>query len=126
MSKQNRLPLVKESLKYLVNIMNKQDRLALITFNSESSQLFGFTEMIDENKSDLIKKINSLTARGGTNIYAGLKAALKLITIDYLTGDKVASIILLSDGESKKILMNCLKLILIVKKNQILPLIYIL
>ena len=102
MSEQNRLPLVKESLKYLVNIMNKQDRLALITFNSESSQLFGFTEMIDENKSDLIKKINSLTARGGTNIYAGLKAALKLITIDYLTGDKVASIILLSDGESKK------------------------
>ena len=102
MNSQNRLPLVKEALKYLVNIMNSQDRLALITFNSGATTLFEFTEMNDSNKPNLIKKINSLRASGGTNIYAGLDSALNLITTDYLTGGKVASMILLSDGESDK------------------------
>ena len=58
--------------------------------------------MIDSNKENVIKKINSLKAGGGTNIYSGLQRALGLITQDYLSGNKVASMILLSDGYDGK------------------------
>ena len=98
MSSNNKMELVKESLKYLVNLMNSQDRLAIVTFDSTSYTLLGFTQMIDSNKENVIKKINSLKASGGTNIYSGLQRALGLITQDYLSGNKVASMILLSDG----------------------------
>ena len=95
----NRMNLAKESLKYLVNVMNKDDRLAIVPFNDKVSTVPSFIEMEDGNKEKVIKTIDSLVARGGTNIYAGLKSALDLINDSYTSGKKVASIILLSDGE---------------------------
>ena len=95
----NRMNLAKESLKYLVNVMNKDDRLAIVPFNDKVSTKPNFIEMEDGNKEKVIKTIDSLVARGGTNIYAGLKSALDLINDSYTSGEKVASIILLSDGE---------------------------
>ena len=95
----NRMNLAKESLKYLVNVMNKDDRLAIVPFNDKVSTVHSFIEMEDGNKEKVNKIIDSLVARGGTNIYAGLKSALDLINDSYTSGEKVASIILLSDGE---------------------------
>ena len=98
MSSDNRMNLVKESLKYLVNLMNSQDNLAIVTFSSSSSKLFDLTQMTEDNKKLVIPKIEALRANGGTNIYSGLTKGLDLITKDYSSEDRVASMILLSDG----------------------------
>ena len=94
----NKFELVKESLKYLVNLMNEDDNLALVTFDSQSYIVNELTKMTSENKTVLLKNIDNLRAIGGTNIYQGLEKALSLITHDYSNGERMASMILLSDG----------------------------
>ena len=99
MSSTNKIELVKDSLKYLVNLMNEEDNLALVTFDSTARIINGLTQMTSENKTILLKKIDNLYADGGTNIYQGLLKALSLITNDFSNGQRIASMILLSDGQ---------------------------
>ena len=91
--------LVIESLKYLVNVMNEQDNFALIAFESTAKVINEFTKMTPENKKNITKKINELRAYGGTNTYPALEKALELIQQDYSHGERIASIILLMDGQ---------------------------
>ena len=91
--------LVKESLKYLVNLMNETDRFALITFSSYANIGISLTQMTEGNKATILRYIDNLVASGGTNIYSGLQLALSLLTQSYSSGDRVASMILLSDGQ---------------------------
>lgn len=92
------IQLVKDSLKYLVNLMNEQDNVALVKFESSATVLYDFTKMTESNKQRLVTTINGLYASGGTNIYGALQSALDLLKSNYLTGDRIASMILLSDG----------------------------
>ena len=110
------LNLVKESLKYLVNLMNEQDNFALVSFSDSAYLLSNLTQMTSTNKNQILAIINNLRIIGGTNIYSGLKKGLELITDDYSSGKKIASMILLSDGASSyrdvddfKILLNYTK-----------------
>ena len=95
----DKIQLVKESLKYLVNLMNEEDKFALIEFSNEENIINYLTKMTEENKALILKNIDNLYAYGGTNILDGLKAAVDLIEDDYSSGERVASLILLSDGE---------------------------
>ena len=90
--------LVKESLKYIVELMNEKDNFALVTFSSYSNIIDGLTPMTSTNKNKILLDINNLIAGGGTNIYAGLETGLQLLTSDYSTGERIAAMILLSDG----------------------------
>ena len=92
------IQLVRDSLKYLVNLMNEQDNVAIVLFSSNANVLYDFTQMTESNKQRLISSINGLNASGGTNIYDALEIALGLLKSNYETGDRIASMILLSDG----------------------------
>ena len=93
------IELVRESLEYLANLMNEQDNLAIVTFESSATTYLPFTKMTSDNKKNVIQKIKILNAGGGTNIYSGLQQGLSLLTNDYSSGQRIASMILLSDGE---------------------------
>ena len=95
----SRINLVKESLNYLINLMNPNDNFALVTFESSSQVVSNFIQMTPENKKAISSKIDSLKGSGGTNILSGLKTALELIKTDYSSGERICSMILLSDGE---------------------------
>ena len=111
----NKIQLVKESLNYLVNKMNKTDNFALITFSSNAQLVHNLTKMTSANKTKLLNDINNLYASGNTNIYSALEIALGLLKHDYLSGERVASMILLSDGQdnmnNKQVESKFLKLI---------------
>ena len=92
------ITLVKESLEYLVKLMNSTDNFALVTFSSSSEVVNGLTPMTEENKEKILLNIHNLDAYGGTNIFSGLEKGLELIKQDYSSGERVASMILLSDG----------------------------
>ena len=94
----NRIKMVKETLNYIVDITNENDGIALITFHSSASLRQGLTRMTKANKNSLRTQINNLRASGGTNIYSGLTLGLQQVTQSYANGDRVCSIILLSDG----------------------------
>ena len=78
--------------------MNEKDNFALVTFSSYSNIIDGLTPMTSTNKNKILLDINNLRAGGGTNIYAGLETGLQLLTNDYSTGERIAAMILLSDG----------------------------
>ena len=95
-----KIELVKKSLKILVQLMDKDDRICLILFDSTREKYFDLNYLTEETKKSLYKKINKIEARGGTNIISGLELA-----IDVLMNDKdkekpnrSSSILLLSDG----------------------------
>ena len=93
------IELVKNSLEYLVNISNSTDNLAMVTFSSNSKVIHNLTQMTEENKSIFLKDISTLWASGGTNILSGLEKGLDLLTHDYSSGERIASMVLLSDGD---------------------------
>jgi Mg-chelatase subunit ChlD len=93
-----RIELVQKSLNFLVYKLTNDDNLALIKFSDSAHLEFNFTRMTQENKEIISTKINNLYASGTTNIYSGLELGLSLLTSNYSSGDRIASMILLSDG----------------------------
>ena len=96
-----KIQLVRESLKVLVEMMDKTDRLALVLFDNQASIFYDLNYMTDKEKSIIKQKIDKINASGGTNILSGLEKAveiLKVIKNDKNNTNRVSSIILLSDG----------------------------
>ena len=95
-----KIDLVKKSLKILVKLMDKNDRLALILFGSKASIYFDLDYMTDKTKQNLITKIDEISASGGTDILSGLEKAVEILKKEKESknDNRVSSIILLSDG----------------------------
>ena len=97
-----KIHLVKESLKILVDMMDKNDRIALILFSSNAKLYYKLNYLTEENKKELKQQIESINAGGGTNIASGLQVAVDILK-DEKNNPKdnegrSSSIILLSDG----------------------------
>ena len=71
-----KIELVKQSLNYLVNLMNEDDYFSLVKFSYTATLVNNLTQMTSENKTKILNSINDLYATGGTNIYSGLKESL--------------------------------------------------
>ena len=99
----NKLNLVKDSLKILIELMHDNDNLAIIRFTHYVEVIQDFTKMTEENKKLSINNIkNRFIGSGGTDIYLGLSKALELLKEDYSDGNRIASMILISDGEDNE------------------------
>ena len=96
----DKIKLVRSSMLELIDLMNENDKLALIKFDNYAHVILQLTEMNDYNKNIARKNIEDLTdPNGGTDIYEGLKQGLELLKENYSDGNRVSSIILLSDGK---------------------------
>ena len=96
-----KIELVKESLKILIGMMDKNDRLALILFDNNSQVFFDLNYLTDKTKKELTNQINSIKAHGGTNILSGLQLAVNILKKEKdntKNENRVSSVILLSDG----------------------------
>ena len=100
-----KITLVKQSLKVLLEMMGDKDKLGLVLFNHQAEKLLDLTYTTSENKQRIIKSIDSIRAGGGTYILGGLEIAINMLkesaeTIKCQNNDKFIStaIILLSDG----------------------------
>jgi hypothetical protein len=71
---------LKQTLNYILNILNPQDRLCIITFDTRAKRVTKLLRVSPDNIESVFKvQINSLTAGGGTNITAGMKIAFKVL-----------------------------------------------
>lgn len=98
--KGNKISQVKDSLKILIKLMDKNDRIALIPFNKFSYIYSGLEYLTDENREKLIKKIDLIKTNKGTNILSGLEKAVDILKEEkkHEDGNRVLSVLLLSDG----------------------------
>ncbi|KAF0929822.1 hypothetical protein E2562_025957 [Oryza meyeriana var. granulata] len=94
----NKLALLKQAMGFVIDNLGPGDRLCVISFSSGASRLMRLTRMTDGGKAHAKCAVESLTARGGTNIGAALRKAAKVLD-ERLYRNAVESVILLSDGQ---------------------------
>ncbi len=96
MRSQNKLPLVQESLRLLVNEMRPRDRISIVTYAGHSGVLLEPTQA--RNRGRILAAIDGLSAGGSTAGAEGLATAYALAEQNFHV-DRVNRIVMASDGD---------------------------
>lgn len=95
MGQENRLELVKKSLKLLVDQLGPSDQIGIVTFGSTAKRALDQTMM--KHKDRIVAAIDRLRTEGATNAEQGLKLGYEMAQ-EYYKKDAANTIILCSDG----------------------------
>ncbi len=96
MSAANKLPLLKQAFKMLVNELRPEDRVAIVVYAGAAGLVLESTE--GSEKQDIIAALDQLQSGGSTAGGAGLKLAYKVAQDNFIT-DGNNRIILATDGD---------------------------
>ena len=92
---------LKQAVQFVLSVLDENDRLSLVTFNSEAELLLGLRRGTAENKRLVTEEIlPQIRASGGTDIYAGMKIGEKVLR-DRSTRNPSAAMFLLTDGQDR-------------------------
>jgi Ca-activated chloride channel homolog len=96
MQPENRLPLVKRSLKLLVEQLTERDRIALVVYAGTSGLVLPSTPCGD--KAPVLAALDRLEAGGSTNGGAGIELAYRVAAQHFIPGGS-NRVILATDGD---------------------------
>ena len=96
MNQPNRLPLVKQSLRLLVNKLRPDDRVAIAVYAGASGMALPSTSA--REKAVILEAIDQLTPGGSTNGAMGIHLAYDLAKANFIEGG-VNRVILATDGD---------------------------
>lgn len=96
MSSQNKLPLLKESMKVLVNQMRKDDKVAIVVYAGAAGLVLPPTS--GNKKETIINAFDNLQAGGSTAGGAGIQLAYKIAQENFIKGGN-NRVILATDGD---------------------------
>ncbi|BCY28520.1 VWA domain-containing protein [Flavobacterium okayamense] len=96
MSAQNKLPLLKESMKVLVNQMRKEDKVAIVVYAGAAGLVLPPTS--GDKKETIINAFDNLQAGGSTAGGAGIQLAYKIAQENFIKGGN-NRVILATDGD---------------------------
>ena len=95
MDKPEKLPLLQETLYYLVKMMRPEDHITLIAYSGKAAVVLEATSAAREDY--ILRELGALKTGGRTNMRQGLKVAYKLAQDHYIPGGN-NRVILASDG----------------------------
>ncbi|KAF7055964.1 hypothetical protein CFC21_063428 [Triticum aestivum] len=101
----HKLALLKQAMRFVIDNLGPNDRLSVVSFSSEARRLTRLTRMSDAGKALAVSAVESLAARGGTNIAEGLRTAAKVLD-ERRHRNAVSSVVLLSDGQDTYTMMR--------------------
>jgi hypothetical protein len=93
------LLLLKQAMRFVVDILGPEDRLCIVSFSSTARRVTRLMRMTDAGKALCVRAVESLTALRGTNIAEGLRTAAKVLDERRYRNGGVSSVVLLSDGQ---------------------------
>ncbi len=96
MNAPERLPLVKESLRLLVNRLRPDDRVAIVTYAGASGLALASTPVAQTR--EVVAAIDAMTPGGSTNGGMGIQLAYDIAKANFVTGG-VNRVILCTDGD---------------------------
>ena len=96
MQPQNKLPLVKQSIRMLTEQLDERDRVAMVVYAGASGLVLPSTSCDD--KRAIYEALDRLDAGGSTNGGAGIQLAYDVATQNFLPGG-VNRVVLASDGD---------------------------
>ena len=91
------LDLTKHAARTIIESMNENDRLSIVTFASKTKVLQPLLPMNKENKTKAIKNVKSMRPLDATNLWQGMLEGIK----QFKTGEgstNVPAIMILTDG----------------------------
>ncbi len=92
----NRLPLIRNAMRMLVDTLNEGDRIAIVVYAGASGLVLPSTSGAE--KAKIHQAIASLEAGGSTNGAAGISLAYKVAQDQFVTGG-INRVILATDGD---------------------------
>ena len=92
------LDLIKHCIKTIIETATEHDRICLINFNHEANKILELTHMNILGKKVANEELDKLISDGQTNLWDGLHEGLKTVR-ENITDDRIASIMLFTDGE---------------------------
>jgi Ca-activated chloride channel family protein len=96
MQPENKLPLVRKSLRLLVDKLRRDDRVAIAVYAGASGLALPSTPVA--RKSEILAAIDRMEAGGSTNGAAGIQLAYDVAKANFITGG-VNRVILATDGD---------------------------
>ncbi|KAI4995477.1 hypothetical protein ZWY2020_035380 [Hordeum vulgare] len=100
----HKLALLKQAMRFVIDNLGPDDRLSVVLL-SEARRLTRLARMSDAGKALSVNAVESLVARGGTNIAEGLRTAAKVLD-ERQHRNAVSSVVLLSDGQDTYTMMR--------------------
>jgi Ca-activated chloride channel family protein len=98
MNDSDKLPLVKESLKLLVNELTEDDRISIVTYAGQAGVALQPTAASPAKKMQIVEVIDSLGAGGSTAGSEGIATAYELARQNFIEGG-LNRVILATDGD---------------------------
>ena len=74
------LDITKHAIKTIIESLNENDRISIVTFSDVGKVICGMTEITKSNKTYLKSQVQNLATEGCTNIWAGLNIGLRQFT----------------------------------------------
>ncbi|KAI1177061.1 hint-domain-containing protein [Nemania sp. FL0916] len=91
------LDITKHAAQTILSTLNEGDRLGIVKFRFNASVVQDLTPMTEHWKAQARKNINSLRPDGTTNLWDGIKYALRMFESNN-EGGRVPAIVVLTDG----------------------------
>ncbi len=98
MQSPDKLPLVKKSIKLLLNNLSVNDKVSIVVYAGSSGLVLPATAVSDENLTGIIRKIDALEPGGSTAGYAGIELAYQTAMKEYMEGGN-NRVVLCTDGD---------------------------
>ena len=97
MSSANKLPLVKESLRMLVERLRPDDRVAIVTYAGSSGLALPSTQA--SRKNEILASLDNLESGGSTNGAMGIHLAYDIAKANFVANGGINRVILCTDGD---------------------------
>lgn len=95
----NTLDIVKHSVKTIIKCLGRNDRIAIIKYNTTASIICPLTYMTDSGKDESIRLLESIQPEGSTNMLSGLIKGSELLRSIDRSPDRNSIMYLFTDGQ---------------------------
>lgn len=116
MQSEDKLPLVKESLKLLLGKLDERDSVSYVVYAGSEGLALAPTQLDEKGRAKALDALNKLESGGSTNGGAGIKLAYDLAAKQFRKGG-VNRVILCSDGDFNVGVTNTTQLVSLVKER---------
>lgn len=116
MQSQDKLPLVKESLKLLLGKLDERDCVSYVVYAGSEGVALPPTQLDEKGRAKALEALAKLESGGSTNGGAGIKRAYDLAAQQFRKGG-VNRVILCSDGDFNVGVTNTTQLVSLVKER---------
>ena len=96
MLRPNKLPLVKQALKLLIEKLNPEDRVAIVVYAGSSGLVLDSTRIAEA--SEILEAVENLQAGGSTNGGQGIQLAYR-VAQDHFSDGGINRVVLCTDGD---------------------------